>query len=197
METALDSRAEERRGDYEHPSRPFDMYTDDERGAMILGAVKYATCLVVYDRMIGECSRLSHFYRGIEYIVQIWLDGRVRCSDDHCEVQIVTRAGSGSAGISGQGLEQTCAEIETRLCRPLEKKLGVSISLQVKKQSEKFHARHLGCRGRAFQFDRGFDLFLGTGSQRDGVARNFVRPDLAGEPHLDEIRRIKTLYPVS
>ncbi len=191
----LDSAVEERRHRYESPESPFDMCSEDDRRALILGAVRYADRLVIFDGMIGSAEGLSRFRRGIEYIARIWVDGRTPPSSTAVELHIVTRAGPGGAGIPGWGLQNTCNKIEAQLCRQLAQSLGVAVSFEVKERSDRFHARYLECRGRAFSFERGFDLFLENGPQGRHIARNFVRPDRAAEEHLKDIRLLKTVYP--
>ncbi|MFP4105321.1 MAG: hypothetical protein ACLFVU_04435, partial [Phycisphaerae bacterium] len=148
---------------------------------------------VFYDAMIWKADGSAKLRQGISYILRIWLDNlSASVQRQQCKVTIVTRAEETET--PGQRFEERLRMIDAKLCRRLASEHGIRVELDVKEHSRQFHARHLYCGGRSFNFERGFDLFLEDGFPLN-FARNFVFPQQAGNRHLKTLRDLKSIDP--
>jgi hypothetical protein len=160
-----------------------------EFDALIERCTRYSCWLRFFDKQIGKGNSLSHFRRGIERILRLWLNA-AHFPQDNLHAELFTVVDDSSyAKLSP---DVAYRRVKDNLIQSLERDLGLRIELHFKHDVNSIcHARHLQTQSLAISFDAGFDFINEDGTLR----RNFIRIDGGCLEHLQEYRKLPNYNP--
>lgn len=166
-----------------------DQLAPGEFDALIGHCTRYSRWLRVFDKQIGKGTNLSHFRRGIEKVLRLWLAAAHFPKDElHAELFTVIDDSSRAANPPSVAF----CRVRDDFVQPLERDLGLRIDLHFKRDANSIcHVRHLQTQSVAVSFDAGFDFINEDGTFR----RNFIRIDGGCLGHLQEYRLLPGYRP--
>ena len=193
------SEAERKRMEYAGWDRALDEMSEDKRQDLIGKMVRYANRIAIFDPQIGRATkRIDRFKDGVGEILRIWKSSLPPAVSDNRRLEIVTCAGTSPSGFVRPN--DAAENVSEKLIQPLRKCFRIDIELTILDDEHgAFHARFLQVGGRAFNFERGFDLFR-PGRRRDGTRLPravLVAQHPGGPRYLAKVRALRTLYPTS
>jgi hypothetical protein len=182
----IGSDFEEERRRFHENLRPSDQMKYGEFDELIIRSTRYSRWLRLYDKQIGKGTNLSHFRRGIERILRLWVDySHFPCHELRAELFTCVDDSKDAAFSS----EVAYRRVRDDVVQDLSQEFSLQIDLQFKKDVNLIcHPRHLQTQSVAILFERGFDFLNGDGTFR----RSFVRIDGGCSDHLQEYRQLPT-----
>lgn len=156
---------------------------------LIVGATRFSRWLRIYDKQVGKGGSLNRFRRGIEKILQLWVDN-AHFSRNQLSVDLYTVVDESQY----KQFDPPVAyhRVKGDLVEPLQQHFGIPIKLSVKRDPDsKCHPRHMQTQSLAIMFEKGFDILDDNGS----FCRSFmtVGGDFSG--HLQEFRQLQEYLP--
>lgn len=166
-----------------------DQMAAGEFDRIITGATRFSRWLRFYDKQIGKGTGLSRFRRGIEKIIQLWVDA-VHFPRNQLSIEMYTVVDDSQY----KQLEPAVAyqRVKGDLVEPLQQQFGVPIKLSVKRDPDSIcHPRHLQTQSVAILFEKGFDILEDDGA----LCRSFITAGGDSAAHLQEFRQLSEYVP--
>ena len=193
------SGIERERRRYDDGMVSIDALPKSEVDDMIVRSVRFAKWLRFYDGYIGTGNNISHFRKGITYILSLWEDKGFFVSEQGIgSVEIYTCPAERIWDDEEDHVKESKSErnrenyrrIIQSLINPLRERFPWPVKLFVKSDPDGiFHARYLETQQAIIRIDRGFDLFDRKGDFR----RNFFTLNMAESSHLRDCRNLPTV----
>lgn len=170
---------------------PVDQMGAGEFDSLMGQATRYSRWLRFYDKQIGKGTNLSHFRRGMERILRLWIaSAHFPTAELHAELFTCVD--------DSQHAQYTPDVAYRRVRDDLVGQLATALSLRIdlvfkRDDNSICHPRHLQTQSLALLFERGFDFINDDNSLR----RCIVRIDGGCSEHLQEYRQLPGYKPPS
>ncbi|MBI5375912.1 MAG: hypothetical protein HZA77_10785 [Candidatus Schekmanbacteria bacterium] len=175
---------------------PIDQLDKKKLAEIITRSIRFAKYLRFYDKQIGRGKNTSHFRKGIDFILNLWLTNGYFAVQNDLEVEVITcqkeiiydDEPASKQSEKKNSNQEAYNKVMKELIKPLQEKFKWKIKLLVKEdKSGIFHARHLEAQPAVVLFDRGFDLFMPDG---ETIKRNIIKIDNGCFEHLKECQKL-------
>lgn len=166
-----------------------DRMASGEFDKLIVGATRFSRWLRFYDKQIGKGTSLSRFRRGIEKILQLWINA-AHFPKDQLSVEVFTVIDESQY----RHFEPSVAyyRVKDDLVGSLQQQFGIPIKLSIKRDPDsQCHPRHLQVQALAIMFEKGFDIFDDNGA----FCRSFMTAAGDFNTHLQEFRQLAEFLP--
>lgn len=168
---------------------PVDQLPAGSFDDLMMRCARYSRWLRLFDKQIGKGSNLSHFRRGIDKILRLWLNA-AHFPKNGLLAEIFTVVDDSNHATFTPAVAYN--RVKGDLVEPLATDLGLRIDLHFKKDDKGIcHARHLQTQSVAISFEAGFDFVDESGTLR----RNFIKIDGGCLDHLQEYRQLPVFKP--
>lgn len=168
---------------------PADQMAAGEFDSLIVQATRYSRWLRFYDKQIGKGTNLSHFRRGMERILGLWL-GAAHFPRSELHAELFTCVDDSQHASFRPDVAYR--RVRDDLVGQLAAALSLRITLTFKRDDNSIcHPRHLQTQSLALLFERGFDFINDDQSLR----RCIVRIDGGCAEHLQEYRQLPGYTP--
>lgn len=170
---------------------PVDQMAAGEFDSLIGQATRYSRWLRFFDKQIGKGTNLSHFRRGVERILRLWIGAaHFPLSELHAELYTCVD----DSQQAQYPPDVAYRRVRDDLVGQLAAALSLRIDLVFKRDDNSIcHPRHLQTQSVALLFERGFDFINDDNSLR----RCIVRIDGGCSEHLQEYRQLPGYKPSS
>ena len=176
------SAGEQLRVEFAEGLKPIDELGIPKFGDLVRRTTRFSKWLRIYDPYLAKGDGESRFRKGLNFILDNWLQDCCHTLSE-CSVELISVDHGSALGLSR--LESVITELQ-------RKHRIVFRVLLVKDPDGQFHARHLETREFVVQVDPGFDFF-GTNDQ---LRRILAKPARNDRGHLADLRRLQTTQSV-
>ena len=162
------SEFEEKRKKFMEDLPAIDELDSKELAEIIIRVTRFSTWIRVYDKQIGKGNNLSNFQRGIEFIIQQWLEN-AHYPPEFVEIFTIPKEKIFEdderhiAGNKRDRIRDAHKKVQ-RFEHKLASSSGVKVKIKVKGTLQ--HARYLETQTAVVLFEQGFDFLHDTGEPR-------------------------------
>lgn len=168
---------------------PIDKLTAGEVDRLLVEATRYSRWLRLYDKQVGKGRNLSHFLRGVERLIDLWVNA-AHFPTNGLSVEFYTCVDESPD--ADPNAEVAYNRYIGDVIQPLRKRFSIPVRAFFKEDDQNIcHDRYFQVQAAAFSVSRGFDFVNPNGSYRRCVIR--VEPGCID--HLQEYRKLPDFKP--
>lgn len=168
-----------------------DQMPTGEFDRLIERSFRFSRWIRFYDKQIGKGNNLSHFRRGIERILRVWIQA-TSYPKDQLRAELFTVVDESPYKSFAPSVAFN--RVKGDLIEPLQQQFGVTFTFAFKRDNESIcHARHLQTSSTAILFEGGFDFLENDGTFR----RVFIKLDGGCSAHLKQYRDLPAYTPAT